>query len=157
MLARSSSGNVVFAGGLDALFLFAGAALSAKFVLLDLKGELAFGVARYAAARDQVQEALFIQLRRPTDGNFEPRAHRQIVVRGKQDARAADVERFAVSGHDFGALIERFIAKLALDRKAARFATFRCSHFRCTQSNGISRHVRQKLRSISLHNGATTI
>ena len=49
------------------LFVLAGTALRAKFVLLNLQRELTFSVPDDPSASDQVQKALFIQLRWPTN------------------------------------------------------------------------------------------
>jgi hypothetical protein len=49
------------------LFILAGTALRAKFVLLNLQCELTFSVPDDPTACDQIQKALFIQLRGPTN------------------------------------------------------------------------------------------
>ena len=49
------------------LFVLAGTALRAKFVLLNLQGELTFSVPDHPSAGNQIQKALFIQLRRPAN------------------------------------------------------------------------------------------
>jgi len=108
-----------FRARVAALFVFARTALGAELVLLDLKRQLAFIMSRDAATGDQVQKAFFVQLRRPTNGDFKARADRQVMIGSKQDAGAANVQCFAVTGHDFRALIERLVAQFTLDGEAA--------------------------------------
>jgi hypothetical protein len=44
--------------------------LGTELVLLDLEGELPFMMARNATTGDQIEQALFVQLSRPTDGHL---------------------------------------------------------------------------------------
>jgi hypothetical protein len=58
-------------------------ALGPKLVLLDLQSELTLIVPGDSSPRYEVQKALLIELRWPTDRNFQASTDRQVMVRCK--------------------------------------------------------------------------
>jgi hypothetical protein len=79
--------------------------LCPEFVLLNLKGKLALMMPGHAPACYQVQKTTIVQLSRPTYRDLEPCANRQVVVRGEQNSRAANVKRLAAPSQGFSPLI----------------------------------------------------
>jgi hypothetical protein len=57
------------------------------------------------AASHQIQKALFIELRWPTDRDLETSANRQIMIRCKEHAGTADIERLPTTGKNLSALV----------------------------------------------------
>ena len=70
-------------------------ALCTELVLLYLDGCAALLKAGDPAPGHQLQLALIIQLRRPTDGKFQPFPWEEDLVGGEENTVAADVDRLA--------------------------------------------------------------
>ena len=71
-------------------------------------------------ASHQLQSDCAVQLRGPTDGDFQAPSRQQVPVRGEQNAVAAHVDGFADT-HFIGVLaVEDLVADLPLDGEAVR-------------------------------------
>ena len=96
--------------------------MRAELVLLNLDGGAALLEADHFAARDQLQSALIIELRRPTDRQFQLSSRRQEVTGAEQHAGAGNIDGPAVSRVFGAAFVEHAVANFALDQKPVRMA-----------------------------------
>jgi len=91
-----------------------------ELVLVNLDGSPAGLATNHAAARDQLEGDGTIELRRPTDGQFQPPARKQILVGGEQDSVAAHIDGLAETNFVGVLAVQNLVPNFAFDRKAVR-------------------------------------
>jgi len=96
--------------------------LRSELVLLNLDGGAALFEADHFAARDQLQSAFIIELRRPTDRQFQLSPGYQQVIGAEQHPGAGNIDGSAVAPVFGAAFVQHAVADFALDREPVRMA-----------------------------------